>query len=114
MNEYKCPKCNSTNLFTQKKDTQTGLYCKDCGRWIKWLNKEEARVFETDTNDDSKWINVKDRLPDNDNRVLVYMHENRMSYTRIDTDRLVKGRWVRWETCVTHWMPLPEAPKEGE
>ena len=25
---------------------QTGLYCSDCGRWIKWLGKEEVRLFE--------------------------------------------------------------------
>ena len=49
MTEYKCPKCNSTNLFTRKKDTQTGLYCKECGRWIKWLNKEEVTCFEANT-----------------------------------------------------------------
>lgn len=113
MTEYKCPKCSSTNLFTRKIGPQTGLYCKDCGRWIKWLNKDEARAFESDTNDGSKWISVDDRLPDNDNRVIVYMPENRMSHIKIDTDRLVKGRWVRWNTCVTHWMPLPEPPKEA-
>ena len=61
-----------------------------------------------------EWISVDERLPENDARVLVYMHENRMSYTRIDTDRMVQGKWVRWETCVTHWMPLPEAPKGGD
>lgn len=48
LSEYKCPKCNSTNLFTRKNGDHTGLYCKDCGRWIKWLNKEEARLFEVD------------------------------------------------------------------
>jgi len=61
-----------------------------------------------------EWISVEDRLPENDNRVLVYMHENRMSYTKIDTDRIVSGKWVRWGDTVTHWMPLPDAPKGGE
>lgn len=59
----------------------------------------------------SEWISVKDRLPKNDNRVLVYMHENRLSYTKIDTDRLVNGEWVRWSDTVTHWQPLPEPPE---
>ena len=59
----------------------------------------------------NNWISVKDRLPKNDNRVLVYMHENRLSYTKIDTDRLVNGEWVRWSDTVTHWQPLPEPPE---
>lgn len=59
----------------------------------------------------SEWISVDERLPESDARVLVYMHENRMSYTRIDTDRVVQGKWVRWGSCVTHWMSLPEPPK---
>lgn len=59
----------------------------------------------------NNWISVKDRLPKNDNRVLVYMHENRLSYTKIDTDRLVHGEWVRWSDTVTHWQPLPEPPE---
>lgn len=59
----------------------------------------------------NEWISVDDRLPKNDNRVLVYMHENQLSYARMDTDRVVKGEWVRWGKSVTHWMPLPEPPK---
>lgn len=58
-----------------------------------------------------EWISVEERLPETDTRVLVYMHENRMSYTKIDTDRIVARKWVRWGDLVTHWMPLPEPPK---
>lgn len=43
----KCPKCDSTNNFTKVKGTNTGLYCKDCGTWIKWLSKYETKLFET-------------------------------------------------------------------
>ena len=57
------------------------------------------------------WISVKDRLPDEDVRVLVYLHSDR-SYTTMDTDRLLNGKWVRWGALdVTHWMPLPLPPK---
>ena len=24
----------------------TGLYCKKCGKWIKWLGKDELRLFK--------------------------------------------------------------------
>ena len=30
MKEYKCPKCNSKNLFVKKVGNNTGLYCGDC------------------------------------------------------------------------------------
>ena len=57
-----------------------------------------------------QWISVKDRLPDNEERVLVAVDSDK-SYTKIDTDRMVCRQWVRWGMSVTHWMPLPEPPK---
>ena len=38
-----CKKCGSTDLYTDQKGNNTGLYCSDCGAWIKWLSKEELR-----------------------------------------------------------------------
>ena len=111
MDEYKCPKCNSTNLFTRKKDTQTGLYCKECGRWIKWLNKDEARVFETDTNDGSKWISVKDRLPTHEDGKVLICTAYGISIAQKTTTNHWKGDNAI-PKLITHWMPLPEAPKE--
>lgn len=40
-----CKKCGSIDLFTDKKGNNTGLYCRDCGAWIKWLGKDELRAF---------------------------------------------------------------------
>ena len=57
-----------------------------------------------------EWISVKDRLPEEEARVLVYLDSNR-NYTKTDTDRLINSKWVRWGRDVTHWMPLPEPPK---
>lgn len=48
MNKYKCSKCGCENFFTKKSGNQTGLYCSKCGKWIKWLGKDELRVFEND------------------------------------------------------------------
>ena len=41
-----CKKCGSTSLHTEVKGNNTGLYCGDCGAWIKWLGKDEVRAFE--------------------------------------------------------------------
>lgn len=60
-----------------------------------------------------QWISVKDRLPNEEERVLVAVDSDK-SYTKIDTDRMIHRQWVRWGMSVTHWMPLPEPPtKEG-
>lgn len=43
---YKECKCGSTEFFVEKNGNQTGLYCSKCGRWFKWLTKDEIRLFK--------------------------------------------------------------------
>lgn len=38
-------KCGSKKFFTEEHDNQTGLYCSACGKWQKWLKKDEIRLF---------------------------------------------------------------------
>lgn len=38
-----CKKCGSISLHTEEKGNNTGLYCDDCGAWIKWLGKDELQ-----------------------------------------------------------------------
>jgi hypothetical protein len=67
-------------------------------------------------NTKGEWISVDERLPENElERVLVTLKQgtftNTIGTNKVDTDIFVEGRWVRWGRYVTHWMPLPEAPK---
>lgn len=39
-------KCGSLDFFMKKQGNNTGLYCSMCGKWQKWMNKDEIRVFE--------------------------------------------------------------------
>lgn len=41
-----CERCGSISLHTEVKGNNIGLYCDDCGAWIKWLGKDELRAFE--------------------------------------------------------------------
>lgn len=41
-----CRECGIVDGFTEKKGAQIGLYCDKCGRWIKWLSGDEARLFK--------------------------------------------------------------------
>jgi hypothetical protein len=90
-------------------------------------------TFATDTNVGSKWISVKDRLPETHLRCLVYREGyNKMGgyltmatftpcYKGLEGD-LMDGRQVWYDydsecgdyelTNVTHWIPLPDPPNE--
>ena len=46
MKEYVCKKCGSLDVFVQKRGNQIGLFCSDCGKWIKWLPKNEVALAE--------------------------------------------------------------------
>jgi Lar family restriction alleviation protein len=49
MKNFKCAKCGSEDTFTEKLGNNTGLYCSDCGIWIKWLDKNELRLVQRQT-----------------------------------------------------------------
>lgn len=56
------------------------------------------------------WISVKDRLPDTYKSVITYD-----KYSGVSENWLLRSRpCVSWSQGfhVTHWMPLPEPPKE--
>ena len=61
------------------------------------------------------WISVKDRLPKDDGDYLVYTREEYIGLFWFDRD---EKEWTEesdfpcLEGYVTHWMPLPEPPKE--
>lgn len=71
------------------------------------------------------WISVKDRLPElteqfEDDNMCFYYSEKVLIFHkggRIDVGYLCEAGWAN--DCfdeikgITHWMPLPEPPKEG-
>lgn len=80
----------------------------------------EACQLAADEVHKRQWISVKDRLPEICQDVLVYCK---------NTQRVTIGRFAHWydndgwdivgtkgrfNDIVTHWMPMPEPPKEGE
>lgn len=56
--EIKC-KCGSTNVFLEEKGSQKGIYCSECGKWIKWATKDEARLIN------HKVTTASGTIPDN-------------------------------------------------
>jgi hypothetical protein len=72
----------------------------------------------------TKWINVKDRLPDESNNVLVFNGNFiAIGYYRkdfkINDNNSILAIPRKWEYAnvildwdITHWMPLPEPPTD--
>ena len=63
----------------------------------------------------SSWISVKDRLPEGGKCVLVYSQDGGVAEGKYNA-RFKEWVQFRWSVTdlknVTHWMPLPEPPKE--
>ena len=72
-------------------------------------------TFVTDTSVGGTWISVEDRLPEPGVVVLVYSklgctYFSHRLYNHVDGKPFCIEYSGGWE--VTHWMPLPEPPKE--
>lgn len=75
----------------------------------------------------TEWISVKDKMPRYNETVLVYrssmaepiLADKYAGYYGEDDDEWYEG-WVRYgkdlkgNDLITHWMPLPEPPKEDK
>ena len=69
-------------------------------------------VFETDVT--QKWIPVKDKMPEEDVRVIVYSSIKTIGIAYQINDMWFTKDLLMSSPCnkITHWMPLPEPPKE--
>lgn len=97
-----CPFCGINSAILSFNDC---VKCDKCDFYVK---------KETWNTRPSQWISVKDRLPENENRVLAVWDDwIDTAYCTIFIDG---PYWINSEIgCelpVTHWMPLPTPLKE--
>lgn len=67
-----CKKCGSISLHTEMKGNNTGLYCNDCGAWIKWLGKDELMAFEHSQKNQAL-IQMRDSTTEENQAILKYI-----------------------------------------
>ena len=84
-------------------------------------------------NEMSEWVSVKDKMPEDEQEVLVIAHgwDGRLVYVgshkRVEAQKSwltgitnKSSEWSLWgwsylkEPIVTHWLPMPEPPEEGK
>lgn len=78
----------------------------------------EAEAERDALREKQRWIPVTERFPERDVQVLGWYKDNPFSQYRPEVVSWNGNGWVfvyahRYVTNVTHWMPLPEEPKEG-
>lgn len=92
-----CNKCGIVKGFIEEKGNQTGLYCNKCGKWIKWLTKDEKRLFAH--NYKSKMTNADRIRSMTDEELAEFLKEVKEDYQWANPDYPDCedcGEWLNW------------------
>lgn len=128
----RCPWCGAEMELTEVSKHTWRYRCEDCGLRSPTVHgpgkegKDMAYAKAMKRYAENPWISVRDELPAPETRVLASAIDNDgesivviTKYTHHLYGFGLTG-WVDpWQyfSCnykITHWMPLPEPPKEGE
>lgn len=106
------------------KEKQIEEMAKDLQKSEHWYFNDHSIDFELDRKKtaenlynagyrkQSGWISVEERLPEREGTYLVYTYKGAIKFGDFRC-YYAKNDNPQFDYYVTHWMPLPEAPKGG-
>lgn len=102
-----------------KRGVDSALLCECVDAEACRMGAEALRALDAQEKSKtvSEWISVKDRLPEPGRYVACIAKRNPFSRFMPMVARIEKNGWAnpiteQYISEVTHWMPLPEPPKE--
>ena len=127
--EVECHECHSKIQYSKAEVGFCSITCPVCGVSIQANTISPVRMEPPEEDIESGWISVKDRLPKGGDdsgktcdNVCLLMDDGTVTcgwmngltkkvYFLNDVDDFVVNAPI---SRVTHWMPLPDPPKEAE
>ena len=106
-------------LTAENADLRKEIEWKDMVISLAQRKQAEAEAERDALREKQRWIPVTERLPERDVQVLGWYKDNPFSQYRPEVVAWNGNGWVfvyahRYVTNVTHWMPLPKAPEDGD
>ena len=106
-------------LTAENADLRKEIEWKDMVIALAQRKQVEAEEERDALREKQRWIPVTERLPERDVQVLGWYKDNPFSQYRPEVVAWNGNGWVfvyahRYVTNVTHWMPLPKEPEEGD
>ena len=116
---------NSIEEYDEAEKRKLGIFTESMKKQKPYIEKEPIKIQPV------KWISCKDKMPDTPEQgmdamysdyclvcddfgwigMAYYMTDGQKSWWEFaDAQNKIKIDW----TEITHWMPLPEPPKDGE
>ena len=93
----------------------SGCYLRENQSCKAQLRQDAADAIEELLAAVPHWISVKERLPEENKNYLVYGVFLPLGVKAMDMNRFDGTKWLTSaDVEITHWMPLPEPPKEVE
>ena len=106
-------------LTAENADLRKEIEWKDMVVALAQRKQTEAEEERDALREKQRWIPVTERLPERDVQVLGWYKDNPFSQYRPEVVAWNGNGWVfvyahRYVANVTHWMPLPKAPEDGD
>lgn len=114
-----CPKaydytCSGADAKRCDAERKARIYNESMMKQKPYIEKEPVKIQPV------KWISVKDRLPEIGRSVLIYYPKwdgDEIQVAKLEDDGMmfdICGEFNIGTGVVTHWIPLPEPPKDGD